>query len=190
MERNSSNYMKLFTACFYVSAFTFGGGYVIVPIMKRRFVDELAWIDEEDMLNMIAIAQSAPGAMAVNTSVLVGGRLLGKAGSVVALAGTVLPPFAIMAVVAVLYDRFRDLAVVNAALKGLMAGICAVIADAVIDMAGDVIRRRRALPIIIMIAAFAFGLMTNVNVILIIAGAAAVGIATYTLSKPKRGGTV
>jgi chromate transporter len=190
MERTSSNYIKLFTACFYVSAFTFGGGYVIVPLMKKRFVDELGWIDEEDMLNMIAIAQSAPGAMAVNTSVLVGRRLLGGAGAAVALAGTVLPPFVIMSVIALLYDRFRDLTVVSAVLRGLMAGVCAVIADAVIDMAGGVIRGKRVLSIVIMSAAFVVGLIANVNVIFVIVGAGAAGVISYSfsLSRSKRGG--
>jgi chromate transporter len=188
MERVSYNYIRLFTACFYVSAFTFGGGYVIVPLMKKRFVDELGWLDEEDMLNMIAIAQSAPGAMAVNTSVLVGRRLLGGGGALVALAGTVLPPFVIMSVIALLYDRFRDLAVVSAVLKGLMAGVCAVIADAVIDMAGGVIRGKRALSVVIMAAAFIAGLITDVNVILVIAGAGAVGVIAYLLSRAKRDG--
>ena len=72
MEKNLKNYFKLFKSMFFLSAFTFGGGYVIIPLMKKKFVDELAWLEEEEMLNMAAIAQSSPGAMAVNASILVG----------------------------------------------------------------------------------------------------------------------
>jgi chromate transporter len=187
MERNAKNFWRLFTACFSLSAFTFGGGYVIVPLMKKRFVDELGWIGEDDMLNMVALAQSAPGAIAINASTLVGLRLLGRAGALLAVAGAVLPPFAIMAVVALLYDRFHELAVVSAALKGMMAGICAVIADAVAGMATGVLRRKRVLSTLIMVAAFALGLM-NVNVLFIIAGAGAIGVLQHALSHSSKTG--
>jgi len=73
-------YRTIFKSTFFLSAFTFGGGYVIIPLMKKKFVDELGWLDEEDMLNIAAIAQSSPGAMAVNASILIGWRLMGVAG--------------------------------------------------------------------------------------------------------------
>ena len=75
MKRTAALYWKLFTATFLLSAFTFGGGYVIVPLMKGRFVDDLGWLEEGEMLDLTAIAQSAPGPIAVNAAILVGCRV-------------------------------------------------------------------------------------------------------------------
>ena len=80
--------LRLFTTMFTISAFTFGGGFVIVTFMKRRFVDELHWLDEEEMLDMTALAQSCPGAIAVNAAILVGRKMAGTAGMACAVAGT------------------------------------------------------------------------------------------------------
>ena len=84
---------KIFWSTFYLSAFTFGGGYVIVSLMKKKFVDEYHWIEEEEMLDLVAIAQSAPGAIAVNGAIVIGYKLAGIAGILTAIAGTVIPPF-------------------------------------------------------------------------------------------------
>ena len=84
---------KLFLSTLYLSAFTFGGGYVIVTLMKDKFVDKYHWIEENEMLDLIAIAQSAPGAIAVNGAIVVGYKLAGLAGVLTAIFGTVLPPF-------------------------------------------------------------------------------------------------
>ena len=83
---------KIFWSTFYLSAFTFGGGYVIVSLMKKKFVDEYHWIEEEEMLDLVAIAQSAPGAIAVNGAIVIGYKLAGIAGILTAIAGTVIPP--------------------------------------------------------------------------------------------------
>lgn len=87
---------KLFFSTLYISAFTFGGGFVIVTFMKRKFVDELHWLTEEEMLDMTALAQSSPGAIAVNAAILVGWRVAGFPGMVTAVLGTILPPMLIM----------------------------------------------------------------------------------------------
>ena len=86
---------KLFLSTLYLSAFTFGGGYVIVTLLKRKFVDELHWIEDEEMLDLVAIAQSAPGAIAANGAIVVGYKLAGVPGVLVAILAAVLPPFLI-----------------------------------------------------------------------------------------------
>lgn len=91
--------LKLLWSTLYISAFTFGGGFVIVTFMKRKFVDELHWIDEQEMLDLAALAQSSPGAIAVNAAILVGWRVAGFAGMLVAVIGTILPPMVILTVV-------------------------------------------------------------------------------------------
>ncbi|MGD9559672.1 MAG: chromate transporter [Oscillospiraceae bacterium] len=175
MEHTFKNYMRLFTSTFYISAFTLGGGYVIVPLMKRHFVDKLGWLEEEEMLNMVAIAQSAPGAMAVNTSILVGWRLLGAGGAAMAILGTVLPPFIIMSVLSLFYTTFQSNPVVGAVLKGMMAGVCAVIFDVVITMGWNVLKRKKTLPAVIMAAAFVAQYFLKINVIYIIIFCAVLG---------------
>ena len=94
---------KLFISTLYLSAFTFGGGYVIVTLMKEKFVDELHWIEEDEMLDLIAIAQSAPGAIAVNGAIVVGYKLAGLLGALVAILATILPPFVIISAISFFY---------------------------------------------------------------------------------------
>ena len=89
---------KLFLSTLYISSFTFGGGFVIVTFMKKKFVDELHWIDEQEMLDMTALAQSSPGAIAVNAAILVGWQVEGLIGMIVAVLGTIIPPMVILSV--------------------------------------------------------------------------------------------
>ena len=90
---------KLFLSTLYISSFTFGGGFVIVTFMKKKFVDELHWIDEQEMLDMTALAQSSPGAIAVNAAILVGWQVEGLIGMIVAVLGTIIPPMVILSVI-------------------------------------------------------------------------------------------
>ena len=99
---------KIFLSTLYLSAFTFGGGYVIVTLMKKKFVDEYHWIGEDEMLDLVAIAQSSPGAIAVNGAIVVGYKLAGIPGALVAILGTILPPFVIIAAISVCYNVFRS----------------------------------------------------------------------------------
>ena len=85
---------RLFTSTFTLSAFTFGGGYVIIPLMRKKFVEQLHWLEEEEMLDLTAIAQATPGALAVNAAILIGYRVAGIIGALVTVLGTVLPPLA------------------------------------------------------------------------------------------------
>lgn len=172
MKKNLLNSFKLFKSTFLLSAFTFGGGYVIIPLMKKTFVDKLGWLEEEEMLNMTAIAQSAPGAVAVNASILVGWRLMGITGALVAIFGTVLPPLIILSVISLFYAAFRENVIVNAVLKGMMSGVCAVIFDVVITMCGKIIKNKKLLPILIMAGAFLayFFLRINITYIILFCG--------------------
>ncbi|NCC75611.1 MAG: chromate transporter [Clostridia bacterium] len=169
------NYRTIFQSTFFLSAFTFGGGYVIIPLMKKKFVDELGWLDEEEMLNIAAIAQSSPGAMAVNAAILIGWRLMGITGTLVAILGTVLPPLIILSVISLFYATFRDNPVVSAVLKGMMAGVCAVIFDVVITMGQNVLKTKKVLPTLIMVGAFVASFLMEINVIYIILFCAMLG---------------
>ena len=126
---------KLFVSTLYLSAFTFGGGYVIVTLMKEKFVDELHWMEEDEMLDLIAIAQSAPGAIAVNGAIVVGDKLAGLLGALVAIVATIIPPIVIISVISYFYELFRDNFIVSKLLAGMQTGVGAVIASVVWDEA-------------------------------------------------------
>lgn len=169
-------YWKLFLSTFVLSAFTFGGGYVIVPLMRKKFVEQYKWIEEEEMLDLVAISQSCPGAIAVNASVLIGYRVGGVAGALATVLGTSLPPLIILSVISYFYQAFRSNLYVGYALKGMQAGVAAVIIDVVYTMAADVVKKKKWLPIVIMVLSFVFAYFFDINVILIIALCAVVGL--------------
>ena len=178
----------LFFSTLYISAFTFGGGYVIVTFMKRKFVDELHWIDEQEMLDMTALAQSSPGAIAVNAAILVGWRVEGLPGMAVAVLGSILPPMVILTVISFIYQAFATNPYVALVLKGMQAGVAAVILDVVCDLGGDVLKTRSVLFIGLMVAAFVASSLLQINVILIILSATAFGVlrAVYQHRKAVR----
>ncbi len=185
MKKDARVYLKLFTSTFFLSAFTFGGGFVIVPLMKRKFVDELHWIDETEMLDMTAIAQSSPGPIAVNASILLGFSIAGPLGALVSILGTILPPLIILSLVSLAYDAFRSNPLVSACLKGMQAGVAAVIVDVVLNMGGKIVKTHDLFSILLMIAAFLATWFWGINVALIILFCGVLS-AIRTLLKEKR----
>ena len=119
MQKKKKVLLQLFLSTLYLSTFTFGGGYVIVTLMKKKFVDEHHWIEEEEMLDLIAIAQSSPGAIAVNGAIVVGYKLAGVPGALISIIGTIIPPFVIISLVSVFYSAFRDNFIVSQLLEGM-----------------------------------------------------------------------
>ena len=151
-----NKYWQLFLSTFKLSACTFGGGFVIIPLMRERFVKELHWIEEEEMLDLTAIAQSSPGSIAINP------------GALITVVGAALPPLIIISVISVLYQAFRSNRYVSMAMAGMLAGVAAVIFDVVINMARPILKKKRLLPIAVMLAAFVATRFFAVNIILII----------------------
>lgn len=180
--------LQLFLSTLYISAFTFGGGFVIVTFMKRKFVDELHWIDEQEMLDLIALAQSSPGAIAVNAAILVGWRVGGFVGMLVAILGTILPPMVVLSVISFFYNEFSSNLCVALALKGMQAGVAAVLLDVVCRLGDGVIRERSPAHILLMVAAFAAVAIWNINVIHIILAAALIGICLELWRRWKEAG--
>lgn len=188
-EKKPGVLLKLFFSMLYISAFTFGGGFVIITFMKRKFVDELGWIDEQEMLDLTAMAQSSPGAIAVNAAILVGWRVGGFAGMLVAVAGTVLPPITILSVISLFYAAFAANPYVALVLKGMQAGVAAVILDVVWGLGAGVIKTKSPIHLLVMAAAFVATFVYGVNVIYIILAAALLGVVLALLQR-KKGGEV
>ena len=177
---------SLFFSTLYLSAFTFGGGYVIVTLMKKKFVDDYHWIDEPEMLDLIAIAQSSPGAIAVNGAIVIGYKLAGIAGVLTAVLATVLPPFVILSVISVCYTAFRSLRVVSWMLKGMQAGVGAVITDVVFEMASGIVSGRQYFSGFLMVAVFVANYCLQVNAVVIILFCIMLGLL-LTLHREKGG---
>lgn len=175
--------LQLFISTLYLSAFTFGGGYVIITLMKKKFVDEFHWIDEDEMLDLVAIAQSAPGAIAVNGAIVIGYKLKGVKGLIVSVLGTIIPPFTILSIVSIFYSLFKDNIWVNAMLSGMQAGVGAVIAMVVYEMACGILKEKSVLLNMIMVGAFIASYILNINIIIIIATCAFIGVVETFIRK-------
>lgn len=173
---------KLFKSMFVLSAFTFGGGFVIVSLMKKKFVEELQWLDEDEMLDITAITQSSPGPLPINASVIIGYRMCGILGSLVAILGTVIPPMVIISVISIFYTQFRENKYIAIALQVMRAGVAAVIFDVVINLAKNVLKTKSILYISMMIVAFISTYFFKVSAMIVILICLCIGIIDLLLS--------
>jgi chromate transporter len=188
MKKDLKFYLKLFTSTFYLSAFTFGGGFVIIPLMRKKFVEQYHWIEEKEMLDLTAIAQSSPGAIAVNAAILIGYRLAGVLGSMITILGTVLPPFITLSIISLAYTAFKDSLIINYVLRGMQAGVAAVIIDVVISMAMDLFKEKKVIPIIVMIGVFIAAYFFHISIMILILISGIIGVAAMFLIPDKSEG--
>lgn len=169
--------LKIFISTLYLSAFTFGGGYVIVSLMKKKFVDEYKWIDEQEMLDLVAIAQSAPGAIAVNGAIVVGYKLAGILGVLVSILGTIIPPFVIISIISVCYKAFESNYYIKTMLDGMQAGVGAVIISVTLEMGSSALKDKKISSAVIMVIAFIATFFLKINVIYIVIACILFGIS-------------
>lgn len=176
-------YWQLFISTFLISAFTFGGGYVIIPLMQKKFSDDLKWIEKEEILSLVAIAQSSPGPVAVNMSILIGYRIGGYLGSFIAIIATVLPPLMILSVISAFYQVFKENLVVNLMLRAMRACVAAIIFDVVISMTREMAKARNMIYGCIFIVTFLAVCLLKINVAFIIIPCVLVGIVYHKYKK-------
>ena len=182
-------YGKLFGSMFVISACTFGGGFVIVSLMKKKFVDEYRWLTEEQMLDITAIAQSSPGAIAVNAALQAGFCIGGAPAAAVAVLATVLPPLLLISALSFVYGAVRDSAVIATLLQGMQLGVGAVLLDVTCSLGKPVLKSRSVLLIGVLAAAFVLSAVLHINVMYIILGAALLGVLRAVVAARKnRGG--
>lgn len=161
-------FRALFTSTFLISAFTVGGGFVIIPLLKAKYVDEYGWLDDKETLDLVAIAQSVPGVVAVNASILLGYRMAGWRGALVALAATVFPPLITLSLISVAYDAFAANPYIKLLLKGMQCGATALIVSVAFDLLFKQLKKRLLLPFIILLGTFSANLFFNVNIMLLV----------------------
>ncbi|RGY95440.1 chromate transporter [Clostridium sp. AM58-1XD] len=149
-----SGLLWLFKINLFISAFTFGGGYVVIPMIRKYFVLEKSYFSEDELLDMASVAQSSPGAIAINLAVLAGYRTFGFPGAVVSGISSVLPPLVILGAVSSCYHVFTSFPLVLALLRGMEASVGALIVDVVLDMGQTLVNEKQ--PFFTLIAPAAF----------------------------------
>lgn len=181
MAKNSDIF-QLFTTFMKIGAFTFGGGYAMIPLIRRETVENKAWITDDDILEIVAVAESTPGPVAINAATFVGSRVAGFLGAAAATVGVVLPSFVIIYIISHILRQFQSLAVVGYAFNGIRAGVLALIINALWTMAHKCEKSTAAY--VIMLSAFLAALL-GVNVLLIIICSAAAGWALSAVGRGK-----
>ena len=169
-------YFELFKQIFVLSACTFGGGVVIIGMIRKVFADKLHWITEDEILDLTVIAQSTPGPLGVNMAVITGYRICGVPGALVCALAASLPPMLIISVISVFYNQFKDNRIIALLLQVMRAGVAAVIVDVVIDLTEKVIKTKKVLWMTLMVVAFIALVVFKVNIIWLIMICGAVGL--------------
>lgn len=168
-------YWELFKSTFLISAFTVGGGFVIIPLLKAKYVDHYQWMSDKEALDLVAVAQSAPGVVAVNAAIIIGYRLAGYAGAAVALLATVLPPLLILTVIAYFYDAFANNYYVQILLRGMQCGATALILDVGLKLLQKELKKKLLLPCLIICGTFSANYFFQINIMYLILIDAVIG---------------
>lgn len=180
MKKEKSRVWELFLVFFKIGAFTFGGGYAMIPLIQREMADNKKWISEKDILDIVAISESTPGPIAVNAATFVGYHVAGVAGAVAATLGVVLPAFCIIACLATILPKLERLRAVQYAFWGIRVGVLALLLRALLTMYHSC--KKTVFAVCIMLAAFACVAMLQMNTIVVLIGCAVAGIV-LTMAK-------
>lgn len=181
-------YGKLFLTTLKISALAFGGGFVVFPMLRRKFIDEYKWIDPDDMYDLMAIGQCTPGTIAGNTTMLVGYRVAGFWGAVLTMFSMMIPPLIILTILTAFYAAFRDHPLLLNLMAGMQAGVGAVILDIVYGMAKEVLEKDKSIIILLLfVIGFAGVFFLGISPIYLILFGAAVGILLCAYRRAKEG---
>lgn len=174
-------YLELFKVFFKIGAFTFGGGYAMIPLIEEEIVTNKNWVKKEDIFDLFAISQSIPGAIAVNTSTLVGYKIAGRLGALFATLGVILPSFVIISSIATFFVKISDSQVVEAIFTGINGAVIVLILMAAIKILKIAIHD--SLSVIIIIATVLIILLTNISPAFIILAGAIIGLSLHFYEK-------
>ena len=176
MDSKAKRILTLFLTFFKIGAFTFGGGYAMIPLIQREIVEKHGWMNDEDILDIFAIAESTPGPIAINSATFVGYRAAGVLGSVCATLGVVLPSFVIILLLSFVLRQFQELRAVQYAFAGIRAGVLALLIKALINMYKKSPKGWPAY--VVMGGSFVLTAFLKVNILVIILACAVFGLVT------------
>lgn len=170
MKEKMNLYLWLIKINLFISTFTFGGGYVVVPMVRKYFTLKKNLFTENELMEMAAIAQSTPGAIAVNLVSLAGYRVAGKIGAVLSCICAVIPPLLILSVVSVCYSSVISNTIISAVLKGMQAGVAALIVDFIVDMTTMILKEHSKILNLLVLLSFTISFFSNINVMIVLLG--------------------
>ncbi|MFT5875159.1 MAG: chromate transporter [Clostridium sp.] len=158
--------LNMFWTFFKIGAFTFGGGYAMIPLIEIEVVNKKKWISKEDFLDIIVISQTFPGALAVNSGIFIGYRISGLLGAIIALLGVILPSFFIILCIAIFFMQFRDYYYVDLVFKGISAAVPMLILIAVVSLSKSL--KKSYVNLIIILVSLTSILFLNVHPVIVI----------------------
>lgn len=168
-----------------INTFTFGGGYTIVPLLRDEFVKKQENISEQEMMNIITLAQSGPGAIAINTSLLLGYKLFGFSGALLALLASSIPCLISTVLVYLLYAQFSSNHMVQTILTAMAGAICAILLVTVYQMTKTVMKQHPLFSLSLAISSFVASYFLNIQTVIILIGAGLIGLFVFGLLKLK-----
>ena len=184
-ENNGKLMLKLFTTFFKIGLFSFGGGYAMIPLIEKEIVHKRAWVHKDEIVDVLAVAQSTPGAVAVNSATAIGYKIAGKKGAIFATIGVAIPSFMIIIFIASFFAKIKDYKVVQDAFGGIGAAVVALIITAAISVSKSSIKDR--IDILLALITFILVAFFKFNPIFLIIGGALFGVLTYIFNfKEKR----
>ena len=183
MKNKWKTLWQVFATFFKIGAFTFGGGYAMIPLIQRETVENHKWVTEEDILEIIAIAESTPGPIAINSATFVGYRTCGVLGSVAATLGVVLPSFVLIFAISFVLRQFQELKAVQYAFHGIRAGVMALLCKALWGMYKK--NQKNWASYLVMAGSFLLTGILDVSVLPVLAGCAVFGLVTAKMMERK-----
>ena len=174
MKINLKTLLSVFGVFFRIGAFTFGGGYAMIPLIQKEAVEKKKWITDDDILEIIAIAESTPGPIAINSATFVGYRVAGFLGALAGTLGVVLPSFVLILALSYVLQEFQELPVVQYAFTGIRAGVLALLLKALVNMYKKA--PKGIIPYCIMAGAFILTAVFDLNVLYVIIACALSGL--------------
>ncbi len=184
-EAKKTSLLKLYAAFFRIGAFTFGGGYAMLPMLEKECVEKSGWTTREELLDYFAIGQCTPGVIAVNTATFVGYSERGLLGSALATLGVITPSLIIITIIAALLANFADYKIVQDAFAGIRVAVCVLIVNAVIRLIRQNVKN--ILGVLLLIIGFIIVGILGLSPIYVVVGAGLAGIAMYYFAKKEKG---
>lgn len=181
MKQNYRKLWALFFTFFKIGAFTFGGGYAMIPLIQKEAVEKNKWITEDDILEIIAIAESTPGPIAINSATFVGYRTCGVLGAMCATLGVVLPSFCIILAISYVLEQFQQIKAVQYAFNGIRVGVLALLFKALWSMYQK--SPKGWVPYVVMGGAFVLTAFLKVSILPVIIGCALFGLITSVIAE-------
>ncbi len=176
--------MTMFLSFFKIGAFTIGGGYAMLPLIEKEFVEKQGWVSHEEMVDILALVQSVPGVIAINSSIFIGYKVAGVPGALAAAAGMIIPSFVTILVIAMLFINVQDNQYVQKAFAGVRSGVTALILLAAVKLGKSVIKD--LFSVLIAAAAFIALVVFDLHAIIVILLSAVLGFLWYSLAKARR----